>query len=101
MINFKRLKGKAGLLQAYKDVFCVNEAATRKVLDDLIDAANFNNPSYVPGRDPLDMAYREGQKAIVYRILACLRYDEDYMGRINMLLEAKERQILNQEYYHE
>lgn len=98
MLNFRKLKNKAGLMQAYKTVFCADEKAGQKVLDDLVTMSGFVELSYTPGRDAATVAFREGQKSVINHILTHLHYDEDYIGRINMLLEIKEQQTLNQEY---
>ena len=102
MLNrFRQLRGKTALLQAYKDVFGQDNAAVNLVLADLVDVSGFAQPSYVPGLDPAAVAYREGQKAVINHILTCLAYDEDYVGRLNILLDAAERQISRLTQYQE
>ena len=106
MLNrFRQLRGRTALLRAYKDVFGAADgpiaAAAKLVLDDLVDVSGFAQPSYLPGLDPAAVAYREGQKAVLGHILACLHYDEDYIGRLNILLDAAERQIANLTRYQE
>ena len=102
MLNrFRQLRGKTALLQAYKDEFSQDSAAVKLVLADLVDVSGFAQPSYVPGLDPAAVAYREGQKAVINHILTCLCYDEDYVGRLNILLDAAERQIARLTQYQE
>lgn len=98
---FRRMKGQARLLQAYKDVFRQDSDSVRLVLEDLIDTAGWTQSSYEPGMDASAVAFREGRKAVINHLLACLKYDEDYIGRINVLLDAKERQIARLNYYQE
>lgn len=103
MLNrFRQLRGKTALLQAYKDVFgAADNPAARLILDDLVDITGFAQPSYLPGLDAAAVAYREGQKAVINHILTCLKYDEDYVGRLNILLDAAERQIARLTQYQE
>ena len=102
MLNrFRQLRGKTALLQAYKDVFAQDSEAAKLVLADLVDVSGFAQASYVPGLDPAAVAYREGQKAVINHILTCLRYDEEYVGRLNILLDAAERQISRLTQYQE
>lgn len=98
MSILRKLRGKARILQAYRAVFLADETAGRTVLDDLIQMSGAGSlSSYMPGNDPATVAYREGRKSVVNHILACLHYDEGYVGRVNMLLDARDRQQLNQE----
>lgn len=97
---FKRMRNQTRLLQAYKDVFYNGESA-KLVLEDLIDVSGWSEGSYEQGMDSSAVAFREGRKAVINHILACMHYDEDYIGRINVLLEAKERRIARLNQYQE
>ena len=93
---FRRLKNNARLLQAYREVFNLENEAARLVLDDLIAETGWAQDTYAEGLEPAVVAFREGRKVAVKRILTCLHYDEDHIGRMNVLLDHKERQALNQ-----
>lgn len=96
---FRKLNRKGRLLQSYKTVFSGDDA--KLVLENLVDEAEWCRDSYMAGRDAAAMAYQEGKKAMVNHILTCLGYDEDYIGRINILLAAKERQVARINNYEE
>ena len=98
---FRGLRGQDKLLQAYKDVFRKDDPAVKLVLADLIDAAGFAQPSYMQGMDHAAVAYREGLKAVINHILVRIECDVDYVGRINILLDAQERQIARLTQYQE
>ena len=98
---FRALRGQDKLLQAYKDVFREDDPAVKLVLADLVDATGFAQPSYQQGLDPAAVAYREGLKAVINHILVRVECDFDYVGRINILLDAQERQIARLNNYQE
>lgn len=95
----RQLRDKKRLLEAYRTVFFSDEKAGKVVLDNLINISKVAGlSSYAPGSDAMQMAYDEGRKSMINHILTYLHYDVDYIARINMILESRDRQQLNQEY---
>ena len=90
---FRRMNRQARLLQAYRDVFNLENESARLVLEDLIEVTGWTQDTYTPGLDHAVTAFREGRKVAVNHILTCLHYDPDHIGRMNVLLDAKERQM--------
>ena len=90
---FRRMSKQDKLLQAYRDVFNLEIESSRLVLEDLIEECGWAQSTYEQGMDPAAVAFMEGRKVAINHILTCLHYDEDHIGRMNMLLDAKERQI--------
>ena len=90
---FRRMNRQDRLLQAYRDVFNLENDSARLVFENLIEVTGWTQDTYAPGLDPAAVAFREGRKVAVNHILTCLHYNEDHVGRMNVLLDAKERQI--------
>ena len=61
----------------YKALF--NSADGKVVLDDLFGAHNMMRPTLSKSNDPYEMAFNEGQRAVVLRILHYLETDLDLM----------------------
>jgi hypothetical protein len=63
----------------YKRTFTSEQG--KRVLQDLIFAHNVMTPTYVRG-DAIEMAYKEGARNVVLRILTILETDEELMQKL-------------------
>ena len=90
------------LSQQYQDVFRRDPEAGEAILTDLLAFTGFDRPSYVQssGQDgqskALEMAFREGQKSVLYRIFEILNYDDDYVTRMSNVLAHRQRMLEKQ-----
>jgi hypothetical protein len=73
------IERKVARTMDYKRTFSSEQG--RRVLHDLIAAHNVMTPTYVKG-DAIDMAYREGGRNAVLRILTILETNEEAMQKL-------------------
>lgn len=69
---------KLSQLKDYKRTFSSEQG--QRVLMDLISAHHVMGSTYVKG-DAIDMAFREGQRQVILRIMTIMKYEPDQVAK--------------------
>ena len=82
---FKRMKEQKAMIARYKNIFTSEEG--QRVLSDMMKVCGMQQSSF--DTDPLKMAYHEGQRAVVLRILKTINVTE---AQLKVWFEKIEKQ---------
>ena len=86
---FKRLKKQREMVSTYKRLFTSEDG--QKVLADLMQVCGMQQSSF--STDPLEMAYHEGERAVVLRILKTINVTEKQLQNWFKQLEKQSEEL--------
>ena len=86
---FKRIKKQKEMVSTYKRVFTSDDG--RRILSDLMNVCGMQRSSF--DSDPLKMAYHEGERAVVLRILKSVNVSAFQLNNWFKMIEKQQDEL--------